>query len=113
MNLGETRPKLIATDLDGTIVHHDGTITERTLAAFSRARELGVEIWFITGRPPRWMGEIKDAFGYGNAICCNGAMHYDLMNGNSIEEWAIPDDLLLETIKRLRRSIPGVAFAIE
>jgi Cof subfamily protein (haloacid dehalogenase superfamily) len=113
VNLGKTRPKLIATDLDGTIVHHDGTITGRTLAAFSRARELGVEIWFITGRPPRWMGEIKDAFGYGNAICCNGAMHYDLMTGNSIEEWAIPDDLLHETIKRLRRSIPGVAFAIE
>ena len=66
MNLGTTRPKLIATDLDGTIVHHDGTITPRTLAAFQRARDLGVEIWFVTGRPPRWMGEIKDAFGYGN-----------------------------------------------
>lgn len=59
MNLGTTRPKLIATDLDGTIVHHDGTITPRTLAAFQRARDLGVEIWFVTGRPPRWMGEIK------------------------------------------------------
>ena len=48
MNLGTTRPKLIATDLDGTIVHHEGTITPRTLAAFKRARDLGVEIWFVT-----------------------------------------------------------------
>ena len=113
MNLGTTRPKLIATDLDGTIVHHDGTITPRTLAAFQRARDLGVEIWFVTGRPPRWMGEIKDAFGYGNAICCNGAMHYDLLQESVIEEWAIPHDLLLETIKRLRQSIPRVSFAVE
>ena len=113
MNLGDKRPKLIATDLDGTIVHHDGTISERTLAAFARARDLGVDIWFVTGRPPRWMGEIKDAFGYGNAICCNGAMHYDLLKGNVIEEWAIPHDVVLETIKRLRQSIRGVSFAVE
>jgi hydroxymethylpyrimidine pyrophosphatase-like HAD family hydrolase len=113
VNLGDKRPKLIATDLDGTIVHHEGTITERTLAAFARARDLGVDIWFVTGRPPRWMGEIKDAFGYGNAICCNGAMHYDLLKGNVIEEWAIPHDLLLKTIQRLRQSIRGVSFAVE
>ena len=31
----EWRPKLIATDLDGTIVHHDGTISQRTIDAFS------------------------------------------------------------------------------
>lgn len=113
MNLGKVRPKLIATDLDGTIVHHDGTISERTLAAFARARDLGVEIWFVTGRPPRWMGEIRDTFGYGSAICCNGAMHYDLLADKVIEEWAIPDDLLHEAIKRLRRAIPGVSFAVE
>ena len=103
MNVGKIRPKLIATDLDGTIVHHDGTITARTLEAFARARDLGVEIWFVTGRPPRWMGEIKDAFGYGNAICCNGAMNYDLLKGTVIEE----------SLKRLRQAIPGVSFAVE
>jgi len=113
VNLGKTRPKLIATDLDGTIVHHDGTITSRTLEAFARARDLGVEIWFVTGRPPRWMGEIKDAFGYGNAICCNGAMNYDLLKGTVIEEWAIPDDVLDQTIKKLRLAIPRVSFAVE
>jgi Cof subfamily protein (haloacid dehalogenase superfamily) len=113
VNLGKIRPKLIATDLDGTIVHHDGTITARTLEAFARARDLGVEIWFITGRPPRWMGVIKDAFGYGNAICCNGAMNYDLLNGTVIEEWAIPDNLLHQSLEKLRLAIPGVSFAVE
>ena len=47
MNLGQFRPKLIATDLDGTIVHHDGTITERTLKTFARARDLGISIWLL------------------------------------------------------------------
>ena len=49
------RPKLIATDLDGTIVPHMGPISDRTIAAFVKAHELGIEIFYITGRPPRWM----------------------------------------------------------
>jgi Cof subfamily protein (haloacid dehalogenase superfamily) len=107
------RPKLIATDLDGTIVPHNGVISERTLKAFSRARDLGVEIFFVTGRPPRWMPEIRDAFGFGNAICGNGAMLYDLMNDVVLEEWLMEVDDQLECIKRLRASIDQVSFAVE
>jgi Cof subfamily protein (haloacid dehalogenase superfamily) len=107
------RPKLIATDLDGTIVPHSGVISERTLRAFSRARDLGVEIFFVTGRPPRWMPEIRDAFGFGNAICGNGAMLYDLMNDVVLEEWLMEVDDQLECIKRLRASIDQVSFAVE
>ena len=72
------RPKLIATDLDGTIVQHSGVITDRTKAAFDSANNLGIEIFFVTGRPPRWMPEIKATFDYGKAICGNGAMLWDL-----------------------------------
>ena len=70
------RPKLIATDLDGTIVPHLGQISDRTIAAFKKAHELGIEIFYITGRPPRWMNEVRDAFGFGNAICANGAIFF-------------------------------------
>jgi hypothetical protein len=67
-NVSGRRPKLIATDLDGTIVNHDGTISERTISTFKRARDMGIEVFFVTGRPPRWMPEIRDAFGFGNAM---------------------------------------------
>ena len=36
------------------------------------------------------MREIKETFGFGNAICANGAMHYDLLSEKVIEEWLIP-----------------------
>jgi Cof subfamily protein (haloacid dehalogenase superfamily) len=107
------RPKLIATDLDGTIVNHDGTISDRTVATFKRARDMGVEIFFVTGRPPRWMPEIREAFGFGNAICGNGAMLYDLLEDKVLEEWLISVEDQLETIKRLRIAIPEVSFAVE
>ena len=107
------RPKLIATDLDGTIVNHDGRISERTISAFKSARDLGVEVFFVTGRPPRWMPEIREAFGFGNAICGNGAMLYDFMGDKVLEEWLIELPEQFETVTRLRKSIPEVSFAVE
>jgi Cof subfamily protein (haloacid dehalogenase superfamily) len=109
----ERRPKLIASDLDGTIVAHYGDITQRTIDAFRKAHSMGVEIFFITGRPPRWMPEIKEAFGIGKAICGNGAMLYDLHNDKVLEEWLIPTADILESVKRLRAAIPQISFAVE
>lgn len=107
------RPKLIASDLDGTIVAHYGEISQRTINAFRAAHDLGIEIYFVTGRPPRWMPEIKEAFGIGKAICGNGAMLYDLHNDKVLEEWLIPVENQLETITRLREAIPPISFAVE
>ena len=107
------RPKLIATDLDGTIVAHYGDISQRTINVFKQAHKLGIEIFFVTGRPPRWMPEIKEAFGIGSAICGNGAMLYDLHEGKVLEEWLLPVDAQLEAVKRLRSSIPEVSFSVE
>lgn len=109
----ERRPKLIASDLDGTIVAHYGEVTQRTIDAFRKAHSMGVEIFFVTGRPPRWMPEIKEAFGIGNAICGNGAMLYDLLNDKVLEEWLVPVDVQLEAVKRMRAAIPQISFAIE
>ncbi|MBI3428934.1 MAG: HAD family phosphatase [Actinobacteria bacterium] len=108
-----SRPKLIATDLDGTIVAHYGEISQRTVNVFRRADDLGIEVFFVTGRPPRWMPEIKDAFGIGRAICGNGAMLYDLMEDKVLEEWLLSVDAQLEAVKRLRSQIPKVSFSVE
>lgn len=107
------RPKVIATDLDGTIVSSYDRISDRTIAAFTKARDLGVEIFFVTGRPPRWMPEIKAAFGFGHAICANGALHYDLLDGNVIEEWLIPISNQVEAVTKLRQAVPSISFATE
>ena len=112
-HISNSRPKLIATDLDGTIVTHDGNISQRTVETFTKARDLGVEIFFVTGRPPRWMPEIRDAFGFGKAICGNGAMLYDLLGDVVLEEWLIEVPDQLEAVKRLRAAIPEVSFAVE
>ena len=111
--MSDRRPKLIATDLDGTIVPHNGGISRRTIAAFTKARDLGVEIFFVTGRPPRWMGDIREAFDFGSAICCNGGVIYDLHNDKVLEQWMIQPAELQRAVDVLRETIPNVSFAVE
>ena len=113
MSIPGRRPKLIATDLDGTIVADYGFISQRTIAAFTKAHNLGIEIFFVTGRPPRWMAEINETFGFGNAICANGAMLFDLKSHRVLEEWLIPIESQLETVRKLRAAIPSISFAVE
>ena len=50
--------RLIATDLDGTLLKDDGTVSPRTRAALARAAALGIAIVLVTGRPPRWVRDM-------------------------------------------------------
>ena len=108
------RPRLIATDLDGTIVHHDGSVSERTLTAFSAAMDVGVRVVFVTGRPPRWMGEVADATGHrGVGICANGAYLYDMHTEQVLETHAIEATVASDAVRRVREVLPHAAFGIE
>lgn len=113
MSIPGFRPRLIASDLDGTIVPHDAPVSERTINAFRKAHDLGIEIFYVTGRPPRWMEHVKRDFGVGNAICANGAILFDLDKQKIIEQWLLPIDTQLEIVRKLRKAIPGSHFAVE
>ena len=113
MIYGLKRPKLIATDLDGTIIPFDRPISRRTIEAFTAAHDLGIHIYFVTGRPPRWMVEVKEHFDFGSAICGNGALLYDFRAQTILESWLIEPDALLKGAQLLRQVIPSAAFAVE
>jgi HAD superfamily hydrolase (TIGR01484 family) len=107
-------PRLVATDLDGTIVRGDGTISARTVEAFARAEASGAKVVFVTGRPPRLMGDVIEAFGaHGTAVCSNGAYILDLRTNSVVKESAIQVAELAETARRLREAIPGIGLAVE
>jgi hypothetical protein len=109
-----TIPKLVATDLDGTIVRSDGTISQRTVAAFARAERAGALFTFVTGRPPRVMKPIAAAFGNrGMAICANGALVYDLATEAISAQRLIAPDSLAAAARALRAAIPGIGIAVE
>jgi len=107
-------PKLVATDLDGTIVRDDGTISARTVAAFARVEAAGARFVLVTGRPPRIMKRVAAAFGHrGTAICANGALSYDMRTETIAALHLIPPPVLAEAAAALRAAVPGIGIGIE
>jgi HAD superfamily hydrolase (TIGR01484 family) len=107
-------PRLVATDLDGTIVRSDGTISARTVAAFARVEAAGAQFVFVTGRPPRLIDDIEEAFGpHFTVICSNGALIYDMRTRQVIAENAIDPATLSKAATALREAIPGIGLAVE
>lgn len=107
-------PRLVATDLDGTLLHTDGTVTARTRAVLEELDARGVPVVFTTGRPIRWMEELWDEVGgHGLAICSNGGIVYDVAARQVREVRAIARDVALEVAGRLRETVPGTTFAVE
>ncbi|POM26166.1 Pyridoxal phosphate phosphatase YbhA [Actinomadura rubteroloni] len=107
-------PRLIATDLDGTIVRSDGTISDRTVAALARVERAGATLVLVTGRPPRWMTDIAAALGHrGVSICANGAVLYDLHAEKVLGARLIDPATLATVVDRLRAADPELRFAVE
>jgi len=108
-------PRLIATDLDGTLLRDDKTVSERTVAALAAAEEAGIEVFFVTGRPARWMDVVSDhVHGHGLAICANGAAVADLhADGKLVKVRPLARDIALDVVRALRATVPGTSFAVE
>jgi hypothetical protein len=107
-------PRLIATDLDGTLLRHDGTISTRTRAALAHAQALGTEIALCTARPVRWMRGLAQEGGVaGIAVCANGAVLWDLGADALLDSFPITPEAALEVVARLRPLRPGGAWAVE
>ncbi|MFG2618673.1 Cof-type HAD-IIB family hydrolase [Streptomyces sp. NPDC048507] len=108
-------PRLIATDLDGTLLRDDKSVSLRTVAALAAAEEAGIEVFFVTGRPARWMDAVSDhVHGHGLAICANGAAVVDLHAGREfVEVRALPRATALTVVETLRNAAPGTSFAVE
>lgn len=106
--------RVVATDLDGTVVRSDGTISARTRSALIAAREAGALVVVATGRPPRWLTGIAEATGHdGIAVCANGALVYDLATDKIVDSRPLEMSVVRTLIAQLRVSVPGVAFAVE
>ena len=106
--------KLVATDLDGTLLHTDGTVTARTRDALTAVEARGVTVVFVTGRPIRWMDDLwEHVGGHGLAICSNGGIVYDVHARSVSRARTIPVDVGLEVADVLRAAIPGTTFAVE
>ena len=106
--------RLVASDLDGTLLRSDGGVSDRTRKAFAAVRAAGLEVVLASARPPHWLSEIAADVGAGDiAICCNGAVVHDLQARRTLHHFALPAFVGERVVRALREAAPGVAFACE
>jgi hydroxymethylpyrimidine pyrophosphatase-like HAD family hydrolase len=107
-------PRLVATDLDGTLLHTDGELSARTREVLAALDEHGVPVVFVTARPLRWMTELWDAVGgHGVAIVSNGAIVYDVAAHEIHELEGIEAEAGLALVAAIRAAVPTAVFAFE
>ena len=107
-------PRIVATDLDGTIVRRDGTISPRTIGCLRELQSRGVQVVFATGRPPRWLYPAVRATGVDSrAICSNGAQIFDPRTSEVVAEETLDTSVSLEIARDMRATFEDARFAVE
>ena len=106
--------KLIASDLDGTLIGHDFRFRPRTLRALEAARAAGIDIVFVTGRPSRWLTPLREQTDFDSyAICSNGAVVYHL-GANEVEEVNGADPAVIARAHELLEPMfPDATYTLE
>ena len=91
--------KIIALDLDGTLLNSYGEITPRTKEAIKRAIEKGSKIVLASGRPVSAIENIADEIGSKEfLISGNGALVYDIEAQNVIYDKFLSRQQVLDIV---------------
>ena len=103
--------RLIATDLDGTLLRPDLSVSPRTCAALDAARAAGIGVVPVTARQPRGLRLIAGAAGFTEwALCGNGAHGLHLGTGETLFGAHVEEDVQRALARLLTERVPGVLF---
>lgn len=108
-------PQVVATDLDGTLLRPDMTVSQFTRDVLHAVVGSGRLLVFVTGRPPRWMPPVIDTTGHeGLAVCANGAVTMDLASQEVVAHHTLPRAELADICELVRAEMgPDTRFGLE
>ncbi len=107
-------PRLVATDLDGTLVRTDGSVSDYTRRVLAAVEATGVTVVMVTARPMRWMHDLRPMIGeHGLAIVSNGAIRYDVAGDRPLSVTGLEVEPGLAMVERIRDAVPTAQLAVE
>ncbi|OFI37377.1 hypothetical protein BIU82_09945 [Arthrobacter sp. SW1] len=112
-----SRRRLVALDVDGTIMHDDGRISPAVAEQIRRIAAGGDAITLATGRPVASVIKVLDRLGITPeyAVCCNGAITIRRdasAAGNYRKDFVATYDPT-EALHTLRACLPDALYAVE
>jgi hypothetical protein len=107
-------PRLVATDIDGTLLRSDGSLGPPTARALRLVAAAGVPVVPATARPLRWLDRYPWAAGLVRyAVVGNGAVVYDTGAEAVISRRLLSPATLAELCERICALLPSARFAVE
>ncbi|MEJ2287026.1 MAG: HAD-IIB family hydrolase, partial [Deinococcales bacterium] len=107
-------PRLVALDLDGTLLTNDKRLTPRARAAVRALDARGVHVVVCTGRPPRSAVAYAEELGLHHPfVCFNGAALYDPKRRAVRVRHHLDAEVARIALARLRAAFPGVMAGLE
>ncbi len=92
-------PRLFLSDVDGTLLSHDKTLTDEAKAAIERLRAAGVRFSLVTGRPPQGVQSLIKTLNINEPMgAFNGGLIF-AADGKVQEEHRVPENRVAETIR--------------
>lgn len=106
--------RMIATDIDGTMLREDGTLSPAVRDALHEATKAGIEVVPATGRPYVVATEVIEALGHNHYwIFANGAVTWHHGRAETVRGYWMQPDRVIEMIERIRSFLPNASFAVE
>ena len=98
--LSTTRVRLVALDLDGTLIGDDLVLRPRVREAVAKAREAGVAVTIVTGRMFGAARPFVQALAIdGPVVCYQGAAIFDAATGATLRETTVQGDVTRDTLR--------------
>jgi Cof subfamily protein (haloacid dehalogenase superfamily) len=111
---GPWRPKLVATDLDGTLLDSAGEVSARTRAALTACWGGGIPVVGVTGRGPRLLESVREALdGRGIAVLAQGGYVVDLERDEVLRTVGLPRDQAAAVIAVIEDVAGELIVAVE
>lgn len=108
------RFRLVAVDLDGTLLGSNGSLSDRTRRALDLLEPAGVQLVVVTGRPWRWFVEVAELVDdHALVVCLNGAATVRAATGEIVTASPLERGQARAIVARLRTIHPEVRFAVE
>ena len=111
---GAWRPKLVATDLDGTLLDSAGEVSPRTRAALEACWDAGIPVVGVTGRGPRLLESVREALdGRGIAVLAQGGYVVDLERDEVLRTVGLPRAQAAAVIEAIEGVAGELVVAVE
>ena len=102
----------MVSDLDGTLLRSDETLSPSTMRLLDNLRHLGVPLLVATARTPRAVRKVQGHEHLGRVVCANGAIVWDAGRDEVVRERCFDPPALSAALIRLRAILPDAGIAL-